>query len=407
MRPPRAQLVAYTRRAEGGTGRGVLTHQLPTLETLPVSSAALRYSRIVVKVGTSTLTAGGDAISPAALRQIGQQIGTLLQRGAIVALVTSGAAAAGRERLGVSVDAKDVPRKQVLAAVGQALLMRQWDQVFRELDVPVAQALLTRQDLSNRQSYLNARTTLLNCFDCRVLPIINENDVTAVDELRIGDNDQLSALVANLMDADLLVLLTDSDGLYTADPRRDSHARLIPIVEHFTPEIERVAVGAGTPGATGGMRTKLLAARSATRSGTSVIIASGTNPRALVDAATGAPIGTLFLAQAGVEGRRRWLATGVAGRGRITIDAGAVQALVSGGKSLLAAGVCSVSGHFVRGDPVLICTQEGTVIASGLSNYNAGDVGRIAGHHSHEIAPLLGYTYGPEVVHRNNLAVLQ
>ncbi|MCL4508900.1 MAG: glutamate 5-kinase, partial [Chloroflexi bacterium] len=154
----------------------MLTHQLPTLETLPVSSAALRYSRIVVKVGTSTLTAGGDAISPAALRQIGQQIGTLLQRGAIVALVTSGAAAAGRERLGVSVDAKDVPRKQVLAAVGQALLMRQWDQVFRELDVPVAQALLTRQDLSNRQSYLNARTTLLNCFDCRVLPIINEND---------------------------------------------------------------------------------------------------------------------------------------------------------------------------------------------------------------------------------------
>jgi glutamate 5-kinase len=323
-----------------------------------------------------------------------------------VVLVTSGAVAAGRERLGVAFDSKDLPAKQALAAVGQTLLMQRWDAIFQGHGVVVAQALLTRQDLSQRQGYLNARTTLLTLLEHRVLPIINENDVVAVDEIKIGDNDQLSALVANLIDADLLVLLTDTGGLYTADPRIDPTATLIPLVPRLDAGIERLAGNSATRAGTGGMRTKLLAAGTATRAGTSVVIASGDDPTALLRAVRGESIGTLFPASAAVDGRKRWLATGVAGRGELLVDAGAVRALLTGGKSLLPAGIRQVTGRFARGDALLIRSEAGQAIACGLSNYDAHDLTLIAGRRSDEIAALLGYTFGPEAVHRNNLVVL-
>ena len=364
------------------------------------------YHRVVAKVGTTTLTAGGDTLNMPAMEQLAGQIVQLRTAGVPVVLVTSGAVAAGRERLGVAFDSKDLPEKQALAAVGQALLMQHWDRIFREREVVVAQALLTRQDLSLRQGYLNARTTLLTLLEHRVLPIINENDVVAVEEIKIGDNDQLSALVANLIDADLLVLLTDTGGLYTADPRYDPAATLIPLVTTVDAGIERLASNAATRAGTGGMRTKLLAAKTATRAGTSVVIASGADPTALVRAVQGEPIGTLFPAKVGVDGRKRWLATGVAGRGELLVDAGAVHALLAGGKSLLPAGVRQVQGRFARGDALMIRSEAGQAVACGLSNYDAHDLTRIAGHRSDEIAAVLGYTFGPEAVHRNNLVVL-
>ncbi|MGI8912731.1 MAG: glutamate 5-kinase [Chloroflexota bacterium] len=365
-----------------------------------------RFFRVVAKVGTTSLTAGGDTLDAAAMRRLAAQIVQLRAKGIPVVLVTSGAVAAGRERLGVAFDSKDLPAKQALAAVGQAILMQRWDSIFREHSVVVAQALLTRQDLSQRQGYLNARTTLLTLLEHQVLPIINENDVVAVDEIKIGDNDQLSALVANLIDADLLVLLTDTGGLYTADPRSDPTATLIPLVENVDANVERLAGKSTSRDGTGGMRTKLLAARTATRAGASVIIASGAEPPVLLRAVQGEPIGTLFPAKAGVDGRRRWLATGVAGRGELLVDAGAERALLSGGKSLLPAGIRQVQGRFARGDALLIRSETGQAVACGLSNYDARDLTLIAGRRSDEIAAMLGYTFGPEAVHRNNLVVL-
>ncbi len=340
------------------------------------------------------------------MRRIVDQIVQLRQDGVSVVLVSSGAAAAGRERLGLPMDAKDVPARQVLAAVGQARLMHDWDQIMAEHGIVTAQALLTRQDVGHRQGYLNARTTLLNLLERGVLPIINENDVVAVEEIKIGDNDYLSALVANLVDAELLVMLTDTGGLYTADPQLDSAASLIPIVHSIGPELERQAGSTRSGVGTGGMRTKLTAARAAVRWGTTVVIAAGSDPSALIRAARGEAVGTRFPAAAAVEGRKRWLVTGVAGRGELVVDAGAERALLHSGKSLLSAGVRDVRGRFARGDAVQIRATEGPVIAIGLSNYDARDLLLIAGHRSEEISALLGYTYGPEVVHRNNLAVL-
>lgn len=364
------------------------------------------YHRVVAKIGTTSLTAGGDSLNMAAMGQLAGQIVELRASGVPVVLVTSGAVTAGRERLGMAFDSKDLPEKQALAAVGQALLMQRWDSIFRQHGVVVAQALLTRQDLSQRQGYLNARTTLLTLLEHQVLPIVNENDVVAVEEIKIGDNDQLSALVANLVDADLLVLLTDTGGLYTADPHRDPTATLIPRVDQVDADVERLAGKSASRAGTGGMRTKLLAVRTATRAGTAVVIASGADPAALLRAARREPIGTLFPARAGVDGRKRWLATGVAGRGEVLVDAGAVRALLTGGKSLLPAGVRQVQGRFTRGDALVIRSEAGQAVACGLSNYDAHDLSRIAGHRSDEIAAVLGYTFGPEAVHRNNLVVL-
>ncbi len=360
----------------------------------------------MAKVGTSTLTDGGASLNRAAMRRIAAQVITLRSLGARVVLVSSGAVAAGRERLQHHGEMRDLAAKQTLAAIGQARLMQEWGAIFDEQSIDVAQALLTKQDLSQRLGYLNARTTLLNLLELHVLPIVNENDVVAVNELRIGDNDHLSALVANLVDADLLVLLTDTEGLYSADPRVNPAATLIPTVHEVTSELERVAGASRSAGGTGGMQTKLSAARSAVRWGTTVVITSGSREHSLTEAAQGSPHGTWFPAVTALDGRRRWLATGVASHGEVAVDGGAATALKTGGKSLLSAGICGVAGKFARGDAVLIRDLTGLPFACGLANYDAKAIELIAGHRSEEIADRLGYSFGPEVIHRNNLVML-
>ena len=362
--------------------------------------------RLVVKIGTNTLTGGGDALSRGQMLAVARQVSQLVRDGHQVALVSSGAIVAGRQALNVSRNGKNIPFKQVLAAVGQAKLMQAWDQLFAADDTIVAQTLLTRADLADRQGYLNARNTLLALLDRKVVPIINENDVVATDEIKIGDNDNLSALVANLIDADLLVLLTDQEGLFTADPRRHSSATLIAEVPVISDEIVALASGAGTVRGIGGMATKVQAARLATESGVTVLVAGGTTDNVLVRAVKGEAVGTRFPSnRSRLESRKRWILSGLAGKSAAHIDGGAVTALKKG-RSLLPAGVVQVKGPFDRGDSVNIVGPEGKTVACGVANYSAADLVRIKGCRSAEIAQILGYHLGDEVIHRNNVVML-
>lgn len=365
-----------------------------------------RTRRLVVKVGTNMLTNGADRLSRPVMLEVVRQVAQLVDAGHQVALVTSGAIVAGHEALGVTRDTKNIPFKQVLAAVGQARLMHTWDQLFAHYNLTVAQTLLTRADLGDRQRYLNARNTLLSLLDRTVVPVVNENDVVAVDELTIGDNDTLSALVANLVDADLLVLLTDLGGLYSADPRKDPSATLIETVPVISTAIVDLAAGAGTARGTGGMVTKVQAARLATESGASVVIADGRAENALIRVVAGDAVGTRFpAATSGLESRKRWIRAGLVARASMHVDAGAAAALAKG-RSLLPAGVVAVNGRFERGDSVNIVDEEGTRLGCGVVNYSAQDLERIKGRKSREIPALLGYHYGDEAIHRNNLVVL-
>jgi glutamate 5-kinase len=362
--------------------------------------------RLVVKVGSNTLTAGGDSLNRPGMLELVRQLVGLVKEGREVVLVSSGAIAAGREALGLSRHGRDIPFKQVLAAVGQTRLMQAWDQLFSLFGVTIAQTLLTRADLADRQGYLNARNTLIALLERHVVPVVNENDVVAVEEIRIGDNDNLSALVANLIDADLLVLLTDQAGLYTADPRRDPSATLIAEVPVISQSILALAEGAGTARGTGGMLTKVHAARVATESGVSVVIADGSSEDVLRRAADGEPVGTRFpTGRGGLESRKRWIVAGLAGRAAIRIDAGAAAALRRG-RSLLPAGITETKGPFDRGDSVNIVGPDGKTMGCGVVNYGAADLERIKGRRSAQIAQLLGYHYGDEAIHRNNVVML-
>ena len=362
--------------------------------------------RLVIKIGTSTLTAGGEGLHRPRMQEIVRQVSLLVLEGHQVAVVSSGAIVAGREALHVTKNGKDIPFKQVLAAVGQAKLMQAWDQLFSGHGITVAQTLLTRADLADRQGYLNARNTLLALLDRNVVPIINENDVVAVEEIKIGDNDNLSALVANLVDADLLILLTDQPGLYTADPRRNAAAKLIEEVAVITDEIVALASGAGTPRGTGGMVTKIQAARLATESGVTVLVAGGTTENVLVRAVKGEAIGTRFPStRTRLESRKRWILSGMVGPAAARIDEGAVAALKHG-RSLLPAGVVDVKGPFDRGDSVNIVGPRGEAVACGVVSYGAADLDRIKGCRSAQISQLLGYHLGDEVIHRNNVVML-
>ena len=362
--------------------------------------------RLVVKVGTNTLTGGEDRLARPAMLGVVRQIARLVREGHQVALVSSGAIVAGRQALSVSRNGKDIPFKQVLAAVGQTKLMQMWDELFSKEDLIIAQTLLTRADLADRQGYLNARNTLLALLEQQVVPIINENDVVATEEIKIGDNDNLSALVANLIDADLLILLTDREGLYTADPRRHATATLIPEVPVISDEILALAAGAGTSRGTGGMTTKLQAARLATESGVTVLVAGGTTDNVLVRSVTGEPIGTRFPSnRTRMESRKRWILAGLAGKAAAHIDAGAVTAM-GRGRSLLPAGVVTVKGPFDRGDSVNIVGPEGKKVGCGVANYSSADLERIKGCRSAEITQILGYNFGDEVFHRNNVVML-
>jgi glutamate 5-kinase len=372
----------------------------------------LRYRRIVAKLGTNLLTAGSERLNLETMSSIAGQVARLHALDADVIIVTSGAIAAGRQRLGDIKERRDIPFRQVLAAVGQSHLMQCYDQVFSRHDIVIAQTLLSRRDLADRVGYLNARNTLLALLALRAVPIVNENDVVAVEEIegaKIGDNDNLSALVANLVDADLLALLTDTGGLYTADPRLDAKARLIPRVDRIDAGIEELAGGPSHPGerGTGGMATKVQAAKLATGGGTAVVVVGGAEKDVLVRLAQGEELGTLFPPQVdSMESRKRWMLSRLAVRGRIVVDAGAARALRQGKKSLLAAGVREVEGTFERGEAVDVCGPDGERIACGIANYGSSEVAAIRGVRSDRIASVLGHEYGSEVVHRNNLVLL-
>jgi glutamate 5-kinase len=374
------------------------------------------YKRIVVKAGTSVLTKDGDnGLDEAVLSNLVVQISQLKQTGGMdILLVTSGAITAGRGVLDRQAEAKlgrDIVSRQVLAAIGQGQLMRTYQEAFSQHDIKIAQTLLTTNDLSNRQSYLNVRNTLMALLELGVVPIINENDVVAVDEIGevFGDNDRLSSLVAVLVDADLLIILTDTDGLYSADPRTDPTASLVQLVEQVDPSIEAMAGEHSNPWARGGMPTKIEAARLVTTAGIATVICKGKSDNAVLRAAQGESIGTYFQPAASkLEARKMWmLSQARASRsGQIVVDNGAVVALQKQSVSLLPAGVKNVKGKFQRGDVVYITGEEGTRIACGIANYTAADISQISGFRSDLIQGILGYHYGQEVVHRNNLVLL-
>lgn len=362
--------------------------------------------RVVVKLGTNVLTAGTTRLHRPRMVDFVRQLAGLRAAGHEIILVTSGAVAAGLECLQMQRRPRDVAQKQMLAAVGQSFIMHLYQQMFELYSVPVGQTLLTKADISDRHRYLNARNTLLTCFAHGVVPIINENDAVVVDEIKVGDNDNLSALVANLVDAHLLLILTDIDGLYTADPRSDPTATLIATVPDITPAIYDLAGGTGSVRGTGGMITKIQAADLATQSGIDVVIAPGAAVDVITRVVAGEHIGTRFPARVNHrEGRKRWILAETVRDCKIITDAGAARAIVSGGKSLLPAGITAVEGDFERGQTVRIFSPE-REIARGLTLYHAAELRRIMGHKSTAIADILGYDYGSAVVHRDDMIVV-
>ncbi|HEX9018908.1 MAG TPA: glutamate 5-kinase [Anaerolineaceae bacterium] len=364
--------------------------------------------RMVVKLGTSTLTNGEKNLSAPRIVDLARQISLLRADGFQMILASSGAIAAGREVLGFPALPKHLPAKQMLAAVGQPRLMALYEQVFTIYKQRVAQVLLTRADLVDRRRFLNARNTLEALLHQGVLPIVNENDTVATDEIRFGDNDNLSAQVANLVEADLLVLLTDQGGLYTADPRRDPSARLIREVgpEPFSEALLLAARGSSNGLGTGGMMTKLQAAELARRSGTTVVIALGSEADVLLRLARGEDMGTRLLPAVNkLEARKRYILSSCQAGDELVVDAGAARALAHGG-SLLPAGLLRVAGDFERGDTVRILGQDGRAVAAGMASYPVADLEQLCGKQSSEIEVVLGYTFGDEVVHRNNMVLL-
>ena len=375
-----------------------------------LSSSNLRYRRIVIKAGTGALTneAGLDSET---MSDLVRQLCQIRDVDGEVLLVTSGAIAAGRSALGVGIgeSGTDISSRQVFAAVGQTRLMHTYQEIFATHDAQTAQILLTISDLSNRQSYLNVGNTLQRLLELRVVPVVNENDVVAVDEIGevFGDNDRLSALVANLVDADLLLILTDTEGLYSADPRTNSDATLITEVEKVDAGIESLAGEDMHPWARGGMSTKLEAAKLVTASGIPMVMCHGREKNVVLRAVRGESVGTLFKPASGkMEARKRWMLSGISQRGRIIVDQGAAGALVKDHRSLLPAGIRYVEGDFNRGESIYVVDSNGVKIACGIANYDAKDIGRILGMNSELIEATLGYHYGQEVVHRNNLVLL-
>ena len=373
------------------------------------NSSTLPYRRVVIKFGTSLLTGGSDHLSQDTMSKLVAQVARLHEQGVQLLIVTSGAIASGRHQLGLPKKIKGIPFKQVLASVGQSRLMNVYDQLFSQYNITVAQALLTKADLSDRAGYLNTRNTLLALLELRVICIVNENDVVAIDEIqeaKFGDNDNLSAMVANLVDADLLMLLTNIAGLYTADPNRDPAAHLISQVERIDSEIERLAAGTASNLGIGGMTTKIEAAKLATASGTTVVIADGREKDVILRLESGEAIGTRFLPTTSkLESRKRWMLSGLCTMGKLVVDSGAALALKKQNRSLLSAGIKQAEGRFDRGDIVDIYDTEGSHLGCGITNYSYSDIDIIKGANSKKIATLLGFDYGPEVVHRNNLAI--
>jgi glutamate 5-kinase len=362
---------------------------------------------LVVKVGSSLVTNEGRGLDAAAIARWAAQVATLRKMGRRVILVSSGAIAEGMQRLGWSRRPHAMHELQAAAAVGQMGLVQCYESCFRGHGLQTAQVLLTHADLADRQRYLNARSTLRTLLDLGAIPVINENDTVVTDEIKLGDNDTLGALVTNLVEADALVILTDQAGLYDADPRRHPGARLVEQADALDPRLEAMAGGTGSALAKGGMLTKVLAARRAARSGAHTAIASGREPDVLVRLAKGERLGTLLAARTvPLAARKQWLADHLTVSGSVRLDAGAVKALARGGKSLLPVGVVEVSGDFVRGEVVGVVDAEGREVARGLINYSAEETRRIMRKPSGEIEATLGYVDEPELIHRDNLVLL-
>lgn len=361
--------------------------------------------RVVIKIGSGVIS-NEKGLDDAMLDSICADVDQLLGRGYEIILVSSAAVAAGKADLGIIGKPTTIPLRQAAAAIGQSRLMRAYKERLRPKGHVIAQILLTRDDLANRRRYLNARNTLMTLIEHRVVPIINENDTVVVDELRFGDNDNLSAMTANLVEAGLLVILSDVDGLYDRNPGKYPDARLIPLVERITPEIEAMADTSGSQLGTGGMVTKLKAAKRATLCGAATVILNGRKPGNLLRLFQGEELGTYFLPALGkLAARKHWIAFTKKPRGKLLLDAGALRAVLEGGKSLLPSGIIGVDGGFERGDAVRICDEQGSERGRGIINYTLSELLQIMGKKSSEIESILGYKYSDEIIHRDNLVL--
>lgn len=363
----------------------------------------MKRQTIVIKLGTSVLTGGSKKLDRAKIIELVRQCHGLHQQGYRIVVVTSGAIAAGREALNYPDLPKTIASKQLLASVGQGKLIQLWEQLFSIYNIFVGQMLLTRADIEDRERFLNAHDVLNAMLENNIIPVINENDAVATTEIKVGDNDNLSALVAILAQADKLILLTDQDGLYTADPRKDSNAKLIAEVDTINAELKAIAGDSVSGLGTGGMGTKLQAAEIAGKAGIEVIIASGRRPNVIVDIVNQLPVGTRIKPKkTPLEHRKYWL-FGAPPAGNVLLDDGAVNAILHQGRSLLPKGIINVNNNFSRGDVIDICDKSGTNIARGVTRYNSDALRQIAGHHSQEISQLLGYEYGAVAVHRDDM----
>jgi len=363
--------------------------------------------RVVIKIGSGVLTDADASLDMAIIGHISRDIATLRKKGIQVVVVSSGAIAAGRRELGLVDKPRTIPHKQAAAAVGQSRLMRAYEEAMAPHDLKVAQVLLTREDLGSRQRFLNARATIDALLSFNIIPIINENDTVVVDEIKFGDNDNLSALVTNVAEADLLLILTDIEGFYSSDPHKDPEARLIPLVRAITRDVERAAGGSASSVGTGGMATKIAAAKKAGKNGIATIMVCGKSEGIILAALQGQEVGTLFLPSGeGLNRRKHWIAYTLKPSGKVFVDDGAKNALLKKGKSLLPSGVTRVEGRFERGACVRVCGSDGVEFARGLSDYSSSEISRLAGCKSSDIEGRLGFYYGDVIVHRDNLVVI-
>ncbi len=363
--------------------------------------------RVVIKIGSRVLTDGVGALDTATIGRICDEVASLRESGLQVVIVSSGAIAAGRSELGLTEKPRTIPHKQAAAAVGQTRLMGAYETALKPHGLKTAQVLLTGEDLGSRQRFLNARATLDALLGFGIIPIINENDTVVVDEIKFGDNDNLSALVTNVTEAHLLLILTDIEGFYTADPHSCPEAQLVPLVMGITRDIEKAAGGSGSTVGTGGMATKIAAAKKAGRNGVATIMVSGKRPGVITAALAGEDVGTLFVPPVtGINRRKHWIAYTLRQSGRIMVDAGAHTALLTQGKSLLPSGITAVEGRFGRGACVKLCDPDGVEFARGLSDYSSDETSRLLGRKSLEIEQILGYYYGDVIIHRDNLVLL-
>lgn len=366
-----------------------------------------KYKRIVLKIGSSVIASHDRGLNEERLQEIIQEVEALREGGHSLVLVSSGAILCGTEKLGLTRPPRSIQMKQATAAVGQSRLMWAYEKLFDQFGVRVAQVLLTNDCITDRRRFINARNTLLTLLERQILPVINENDTVTVEEIKLGDNDNLAAQVTHLVDASLLIALSDVDGLYTDDPRKNPSAKCLPLVEKVTGQVEAMSGGSGRLGGTGGMASKVKMAKEAAAFGVTTLVLNGTIPGLIQRAFEGEAVGTLFLPQPiRLSSKKHWIAYALKAKGEISLDQGAVAALLKKGRSLLPSGISGVNGTFDVGDLVRCLSPEGREIAKGLTNYSASEMMRIKGKQSAQLASILGYKGMDEVIHRDNLVIV-